>query len=107
MKKISLLLFLTFLLLNPSSVKALSPVSQYMDLVAGEGDVGFRDGTFTSALFDHPTSGAYSEDKTKLFITDMDNNCIRSIDLTHQNNVSTLCGTREKGDKDGSLETAT
>ncbi len=104
MKKI--ILFLCFIFLGPASVKALSPVSQYMDLVAGEGEAGFRDGTFTSALFSHPTSGAYSDDKTKLFITDIDNNCIRVIDLAHQNNVSTLCGTKEKGDKDGGFETA-
>jgi len=104
MKKVIPFLFL--FLLSPVSVKALSPVSQYMDLVAGEGEAGFRDGTFTAALFSHPTSGVYSDDKTKLFITDMDNNCIRVIDLAHQNNVSTLCGTREKGDKDGSFETA-
>jgi len=88
-------------------VQAVTPISQYFDLVAGEGEAGYRDGTFTAAMFNGARSAAFSADKTKIFVADTVNNRIRVVDLDNKNAVSTLAGTGEKGGTDGSFTAST
>jgi len=100
-------LWVLIFLFCPITVRAVTPISQYFDLVAGQGEAGYRDGTFTSAVFNGPRSAAFSSDKTKIFVADTANNRIRVIDLDKNNAVSTLAGTGERGGSDGSFTTAT
>lgn len=86
---------------------AVSPMLQYNDLVAGSGEYGFRDGSFASALFQHPCGLAISPDASRLFIADKDNHRIRVVLLDQENLVQTLAGTGEAGSQDGELAAAT
>ncbi len=100
-KRFSAVFLLSFFL--PLIVSAITPVSQYNDLVAGEGEAGYRDGPFYRAQFNHPSGLALSADGTKLYVADRDNHCLRQIDLENNNEVSTLAGTGKSGTQDGSL----
>jgi DNA-binding beta-propeller fold protein YncE len=71
--------------------------------VAGEGEKGFRDGSFTSALFDGPSGLALNGDGTLLFVADRRNNRIRVVHLNDNNRVTTLAGLGEAGYRDGTL----
>jgi hypothetical protein len=90
-----------------TSAWALSPLNQYFNLVAGEGEAGFRDGDFSNALFKHPTDVAASEDGELLFVADRDNHRIRCVLLSGKNSVITLAGTGVAGRQDGDFTTAT
>jgi len=97
-KKISMVLMA---LAVPAAAWSLSPMMQYNDLVAGEGDPGFSDGHFYSAQFNHPTGLTLNEDGSILYVADTKNNCVRAIDLNNKNNVQTIAGTGVEGYKDG------
>jgi DNA-binding beta-propeller fold protein YncE len=98
-KKIILVLMVMFV---PAACRALSPMVQYNDLIAGEGDPGYSDGPFYSAQFNNPTGLALNEDGSVLYVADTNNQCIRAIDLNNQNNVQTVTGTAGvAGYKDG------
>jgi len=86
---------------------ALSPLNQYNDLVAGEGVPGYEDGTFYSAQFHKPEGLALNDDGSILYVADCENNCIRAVDLNHQNEVKTIAGTGLAGNQNGSFSTAT
>lgn len=95
------LILILMILIIPATSFALSPLMQYNDLVAGEGDAGFSDGTFYSAQFNNPTGLTLNEDGSVLYVADTNNGRIRSIDLNNKNNVRTVAGTGETGYKDG------
>ncbi len=97
-----LALFLPF----SSSVFALSPMVQFQDLVAGEGDAGFEDGAFYSARFNLPSGLCLNEDGSVLYVADSSNNRIRAIFLDKKNEVETLAGTGKTGRIDGPLSIA-
>ncbi|HTC19883.1 MAG TPA: hypothetical protein VK859_03490, partial [bacterium] len=80
--------------------------SQTVALVAGEGVAGFRDGSFTSALFNKPLGLAVSTDGTRLFVADSGNNRIRVVHLDQDNQVTTLTGQDKPGMKNGPLASA-
>ena len=86
---------------------AVTPMWGYMSLVAGEGDGGFRDGEFHSALFDHPVALATNPEGTRIFVADRENHRIRAIDLENSNRVTTLAGSGQEGHSDGDLANAT
>ena len=65
-KRFSAVFLLSFFL--PLIVSAITPVSQYNDLVAGEGEAGYRDGPFYRAQFNHPSGLALSADGKVLAI---------------------------------------
>jgi len=96
----------TLLCLIPAFSAALSPITQYYDLVAGLGDAGYRDGPFALTLFDRPAGLAITPDGKILYVADLGNHRIRKVDLERRNEVSTLAGTGEKGGADGSLARA-
>ncbi len=90
----------------PQAGWALRPISCPIALAAGEGTAGFRDGSFTSALFKKPLGMAASTDGTRLFVADSGNNRIRIIHLDQKNSVTTLTGQDQPGQKDGPLDSA-
>ena len=55
-------LWVLFFLAAVPKVFGLTPMVEYNDLVAGEGEKGCRDGPFTSALFNLPTGLAIDPD---------------------------------------------
>jgi len=84
----------------------LQPVSCVLALAAGGGSAGFRDGSFTSALFKKPLGMAASSDGTRLFVADSGNNRIREIHLDQKNAVTTLTGQDKSGKQNGPLASA-
>ena len=103
---IKILVFLAALF-RTSSAGTITPMDGMLSLVAGEGDPGFRDGEFHSALFDQPQALAVNVEGTRLYIADRQNHRIRVVDLENANQVSTLSGGASKGKSDGSLKDAT
>src|SRR5580693_5257107 len=100
------LLILALWIFIPQVSWALRPMSHDIALVAGEGIPGFRDGSFTSALFNKPLGLAISTDGTRLFVADSGNNRIRIVHLDQDNQVTTLCGQDKPGWKNGPLSSA-
>lgn len=82
------------------------PIHHYHDLVAGEGAPGYRDGLFSSALFNSPGGLALDAGKNDLYVADRDNNRIRIIHLSESNRVETLAGSGKAGHQDGSFTEA-
>jgi len=102
-----LLLFSVFFLSLSHEALAVRPISATIALVAGqEGRAGFKDGSFTSALFNTPLGLSVSDDGTQLFVADSGNNRIRIIHLDQNNDVTTLTGQTLAGKLDGPLEKA-
>gem|GEM_PF-2035965 len=97
----TMLFVICFLSARPGS--ALRPMVHYHDLVAGQGSPGFRDGGFSTSLFNKPSGLALSLDHKRLFVADRNNNRIRAILLGRDNQVETLAGSGERGDKDADL----
>src|SRR5579859_7595333 len=94
-------------LLGASPAMAVRPISSNIAMVAGdEGHAGFRDGSFTSALFNTPLGLAVSSDGTRLFVADSGNHRIRVIHLDQDNEVTTLAGQEKAGKGDGPLTVA-
>lgn len=90
-------------LLGALPVFALGPMYSSHDLVAGEGMPGLSDGPFYSALFNNPAGIAIDPVEDKLYVADQGNHCLRVIDLSKSNAVSTLAGQGKPGFKDGPL----
>jgi len=65
--------------------------------VAGSGLRGLADGTFESAGFDQPQGMALSADGATLYVADLGNHAIRSVDLMART-VTTLVGTGRQAD---------
>ena len=99
-------LFFIFLWMISLAAWALSPMHSYHDLVAGEGTAGWEDGPFYSALFHTPQGMAINQEGTRLYVADRDNNCVRVVDLSRENQVSTLTGSPKPGFADGPLSSA-
>ena len=97
---------LILLLLSFNAVLQAAPKAPYTPLyarhrlIAGAGDRAYRDGNFVQAGFHEPAGMALSPDGSKLYVADVSNHAVRSIDLAHQNEVTTLCGDGVKGDSD-------
>ncbi len=100
------MLILSSLLLSPPATWALRPIEHYHDLIAGEPEPGYRDGSFESALFNGPQGLALNGDGTRLYVADKNNNCIRVIFRDQNNRVETLAGSSKPGDSNGSLKEA-
>src|SRR5262249_6532145 len=67
--------------------------------IAGTGDSGAKDGTFSTATFNDPQGMALKGDT--LYVADRKNHLIRALDLKKQT-VKTVAGTGEQGrDRDG------
>jgi len=65
--------------------------------VAGSGLRGFAEGAFEAAAFDQPEGMALSADGTVLYVADLGNHAIRSVDLVERT-VTTLVGTGEQAE---------
>jgi hypothetical protein len=76
-------------------------MKHFHDLVAGEGDFGYRDGSFATALFNCPQGLAIDSEGSRLFVADELNHRIRVILLNEDNTVETIAGMGEAGFKDG------
>lgn len=85
---------------------ALQPVSHYHDLVAGDGQPGFRDGEFQHARFRAPSGLAVLAARGLLLVSDRDDHRIRTIRLEEANRVETAAGSGKKGTADGPLARA-
>ena len=104
-KLLFFIFFLSFCVTQ--NVLAVRPLSANIALVAGEeGHAGFKDGSFTSALFNTPLGLAVSDDGTRLFVADSGNNRVRIIHLDQNNEVTTLAGQDLAGKLDGPLTIA-
>lgn len=88
------------------SLLAVRPLRHHHDLVAGQGDAGFRDGSFTNALFRDPRGLAVDGGGRRLFVADRGNHRIRVVDLAAGNRVTTIAGTGDAGHADGPLSEA-
>lgn len=97
----SLFLCLAFLGLLPRVSLALTPITLFQDLVAGEGEPGFEDGPFYSAQFNFPVGLALNGDGSILYVADQKNNRVRFVSMDQDNEVGTLAGTGEAGKKNG------
>jgi len=60
--------------------------------IAGSGNKGIADGTFTQAEFNNPQGLAYDDKTNTLYVADTDNHLIRRLDL-NKSAVETVCGT--------------
>lgn len=100
------IIFGLVVLITPAISFALSPLMQYNDLVAGEGDPGFEDGIFYEAQFYYPLGLTLNTNGSVLYVADRNNNRIRWVDLDHKNEVHTLAGTGENGRLDGPISKA-
>lgn len=83
----------------------LSPLRSILALVAGSGDVGFRDGPFAEAQFSGPAGLAVSPDGNLLVVADREGNRLRSVRIAGDHRVETLAGNGVCGDIDGPLAT--
>jgi len=92
-----------FLWGTATHVLGVSPMVEFNDLVAGEGEADYRDGAFTSAMFNQPTGLAIDPGGTQLFVADTTNNRIRVILLDQNNLVQTVAGNGAATLKDGPL----
>ncbi|HEY6331295.1 MAG TPA: thioredoxin-like domain-containing protein [Blastocatellia bacterium] len=64
--------------------------------VIGGGDVGFSDGSFEQATFNHPQGMAF--DGSKLYVADTENHAIRLVDFDKRT-VTTIAGTGHQAEK--------
>ncbi len=83
-----------------------SPLISLHDLVAGTGEIGFQNGPFYLAQFDHPGGMVCVPEGDRLYLADRGNNRIRFVDLDRKNEVSTLAGTGLAGSQNGPLLSA-
>jgi hypothetical protein len=98
---------LSILLLNVSSAWAVRPIAANIAVVAGgEVHAGYKDGSFTTALFNKPLGLAVSADGSLLYVADSGNHRIRVIHLDQNNEVTTLAGQDSAGRLDGPLAVA-
>lgn len=68
--------------------------------VVGSGKLGFKDGSFTEACFDHPQGMAL--DGNTLYVADTENHALRKVDLMAKM-VSTLAGTGKQADRNSTV----
>lgn len=80
------------------------PTTKQIELVAGNGQPGLKDGRGPAAQFNAPRGIAFDANGL-LFVADRGNHAIRKIDLS--GNVTTLTGGRGKGMVDGPVREAT
>ena len=95
-----------FFIVSTVKVWAVAPADYFNSLVAGGDEAGNRDGSFVSARFNNPIGLCSNEDGDKIFVADSGNHRIRTVDLENSNNVSTLAGTGQPGQDDGTLDKA-
>jgi DNA-binding beta-propeller fold protein YncE len=96
-----------FLLFQPFSVLAMTPMEYFNSLVAGAYEPGFQDGAFDEAHFNTPIGLAFDAEGNRLFVADQQNHRIRVVYLYENHRVETLAGSSIPGDQDGSLTEAT
>lgn len=104
---ISAFLFGCFILLLAPAGQCLSPMVQFQDLIAGEGEPGFEDGPFYSAQFNQPLGLTFNSSASILYLADEGNNRIRVINYDKNNEVTTFTGTGAPGRNDGPCTLAT
>jgi hypothetical protein len=97
------LLFFFFCGVAPVPILALSPIVQFQDLVAGDGEAGFEDGPFYQSQFNQPEGLAIKSDGSILYVADRFNHRIRAILLDEKNKVETIAGSGKQGQADGTL----
>ncbi|HTA75828.1 MAG TPA: hypothetical protein VK791_01580 [bacterium] len=84
----------------------MTPMLEYRDLAAGNGENGFKDGPFYSAEFNQPMGLVFNPDASILYVADQKNNSIREVLFTENNKVVTLAGSINPGCQDGPLASA-
>ncbi len=103
-----LLLVILFLLtLWTIPVQAVVPMADFNGIVAGERKTGFRDGHYSTALFNTPEGLVMDAEGRYLYVADSINHRVRAVDLDNDNEVSTLAGSDKVGSDDGTLDKAT
>lgn len=85
-----------------SSIRKITP-SGTVSTLAGNGTIGFVNGSSTAARFDSPVDVAL-DGQGNVYVADFGNHCVRKI--TPAGMVSTLAGTGTAGFADGSATTA-
>ncbi len=82
---------------------AVAPMRSPIALVAGQGTPGFTDGDFSRATFNGLSGLLLDDTHNLLYVAESGNASIRTVDLNHENRVSTLLGRRGPGSRDGVL----
>ncbi len=103
---LTLKILIVFLLFSSPPIRpvfGITPMEYFNSLVAGRDDAGFRDGTFSQALFDHPNGLAIDDSGNRLFVADSGNHRIRLVHLDEDSRVETLAGNATLGGTDGPL----
>ena len=84
---------------DESMVRKLDLSTMTVSTIAGSNPPGFADGVGSAAHFNHPYGMAVTSDGKTLYVADVGNNAIRTIDLA-TNTVTTIAG-HNYGYKDG------
>ena len=78
---------------NHNRIVVVSLADSSVKEVIGSGEIGFKDGSFETAAFNHPQGMAL--DGSVLYVADTENHAIRAIDLARRT-VATIAGTGEQ-----------
>ena len=83
----------------------ISSIDGQIQEVIGSGDMGLKDGDFSSAQFYRPQGLYFDTNENVIYVADTDNHAIRKIDLSSKT-VVTLAGTGKQAEFQGQGESA-
>jgi DNA-binding beta-propeller fold protein YncE len=80
---------------NHNRIVVVSLAAQSVKEIIGAGDIGFSDGDYNSATFNHPQGMAFDAVAGTLYVADTENHALRAVDL-RKRTVTTIAGTGEQ-----------
>ncbi|MFL6277278.1 MAG: thioredoxin-like domain-containing protein [Blastocatellia bacterium] len=80
---------------NHNRVVVVSLADNSVKEIIGAGDIGFSDGDYNSATFNHPQGMAFDAAANVLYVADTENHALRAVDLSKRT-VTTIAGTGEQ-----------
>jgi thiol-disulfide isomerase/thioredoxin/sugar lactone lactonase YvrE len=80
---------------NHNRIVVVSLVDNSVKETIGAGDIGFSDGDYNSATFNHPQGMAFDAAANILYVADTENHALRAVDLSKRT-VTTIAGTGEQ-----------
>ena len=80
---------------NHNRVVVVSLADNSVKEIIGAGDIGFSDGDYNSATFNHPQGMAFDAAANVLYVADTENHALRAVDLSKRA-VTTIAGTGEQ-----------
>ncbi|MEN3332921.1 MAG: hypothetical protein V7641_2286 [Blastocatellia bacterium] len=80
---------------NHNRIVVVSLADNAVKETIGAGDIGFGDGDYNSATFNHPQGMAFDAAANTLYVADTENHALRAVDLSKRT-VTTIAGTGEQ-----------